>query len=54
LYREEPIFAMQTLAPLVLPPPCPRIVPAPLIVVGLHCSFRPEKTSLCQISQLAG
>jgi len=29
LYREEPIFAMATLAPLVLPP-CPRIVPAPL------------------------
>jgi len=27
LYREEPIFALQTLAPLVLPP-CPRIVHA--------------------------
>jgi len=24
------------------------------IEVGLHCSFHPEKTSLCQISQLAG
>jgi len=24
------------------------------IEVGLHCNFHPEKTSLCQISQLAG
>jgi len=24
------------------------------IEVGLHCSFHPEKTSLCQISKLAG
>jgi len=24
------------------------------IEVGLHCIFHPEKTSLCQTSQLAG